>query len=103
MNNTNSKLLLINLIMLLSVTFTMRASTNMLMTIVPVFTKYVINADVFFVGLTATLYGIGAMISNVLINGRINIEKTPKIIAFFLLVMTIGIFFYIYLIIFTRF
>ncbi len=95
MNNTNSKLLLINLIMLLSVTFTMRASTNMLMTIVPVFTKYVINADVFFVGLTATLYGIGAMVSNVLINGRINIEKTPKIIALFLLVMTIGIFFYI--------
>ena len=41
----------------------------------PVFTKYVINADVFFVGLTATLYGIGAMVANVLINGRINIEN----------------------------
>ncbi len=95
MNNTNGKLLLINLIMLLSVTFTMRASTNMLMTVVPVFTKYVINADVFFVGLTATLYGIGAMIANVLINGRINIEKTPKIIALFLSIMTLGIFFYI--------
>ncbi len=95
MNNTNGKLLLINLIMLLSVTFTMRASTNMLMTVVPVFTKYVIDADVLFVGLTATLYGIGAMISNVLINGRINIEKTPRVIAFFLLVMTVGIFFYV--------
>jgi MFS family permease len=96
MNNANGKLLVINLIMLLSVTFTMRASTNMLMTVVPVFTKYVINADVFFVGLTATLYGIGAMISNIFINGRINIEKTPKIIALFLSIMTLGIFFYIF-------
>ncbi|WP_276930005.1 MFS transporter [Ferroplasma acidiphilum] len=95
MNNTNNKLLLINLIMLLSVAFTMRTSTNMLMTVVPVFTKYVINADVFFVGLTATLYGIGAMVANVLINGRINIEKTPRTIALLLLIMTVGIFFYL--------
>ncbi|AGO60094.1 MFS transporter [Ferroplasma acidarmanus] len=95
MNNTNNKLLLINLIMLLSVAFTMRTSTNMLMTVVPVFTKYVINADVFFVGLTATLYGIGAMVANVLINGRINIEKTPRTIALLLLIMTGGIFFYL--------
>ncbi len=94
MNNANGKLLLINLIMLLSVTFTMRASTNMLMTVVPVFTKYVINADVLFVGLTATLYGIGAMISNVVINGRVNIEKTPRIVTLFLLILTVGIFFY---------
>lgn len=95
MNNTNNKLLLINLIMLLSVAFTMRTSTNMLMTVVPVFTKYVINADVFFVGLTATLYGIGAMVANVMINGRINIEKTPRTIALLLLIMTVGIFFYL--------
>ncbi len=45
MNNANSKLIFINLIILLSVTFTMRASTNMLMTVVPVFSKYVLLAN----------------------------------------------------------
>lgn len=78
MNNANSKLIFINLIILLSVTFTMRASTNMLMTVVPVFSKYVLLANLIFVGLTATLYGIGALISNILINGRVNISKRRK-------------------------
>lgn len=96
MKNQGNKLLAINLIMLLSVTFTMRSSTNMLMTVVPVFTKYVINADVFFVGLTATLYGIGAMASNIFVNGRISVDKTPKVVFAFLVVMTLGIFFYIF-------
>ena len=96
MKNQGNKLLAINLIMLLSVTFTMRSSTNMLMTVVPVFTKYVINADVFFVGLTATLYGIGAMVSNIFVNGRISVDKTPKVVFAFLVVMTLGIFFYIF-------
>ena len=96
MKNQGNKLLAINLIMLLSVTFTMRSSTNMLMTVVPVFTKYVINADVFFVGLTATLYGIGAMASNIFVNGRISVDKTPRVVFAFLVVMTLGIFFYIF-------
>ncbi len=96
MNNTNSKLFLINIIVLLSVTFTMRASTNMLMTVVPVFSRYILFANVFYVGLTATLYGIGALISNVLINGRVNISKTPKVITIFLFIMTLGIFLYIF-------
>ncbi len=90
------KLALINFAMLLSVTFTMRSSTNMLMTVVPIFTKYVINADVFFVGLTATLYGIGAMLSNIFINGRINISMTPKVVFVFLAIMSAGIFLYIF-------
>jgi MFS family permease len=94
--NQGNKLLLINMIMLLSVTFTMRSSTNMLMTVVPVFTKYVINADVLFVGLTATLYGIGGMVSNIFVNGRISVDKTPKVVFAFLAVMTLGIFFYIF-------
>jgi MFS family permease len=94
--NTGGKLLIINFIMLLSVTFTMRSSTNMLMTVVPIFTKYVINADVFFVGLTATFYGIGAMASNIFVNGRISVDKTPKVIFGFLLLMTLGIFIYIF-------
>ena len=96
MKNQGNKLLLINMIMLLSVTFTMRSSTNMLMTVVPVFTKYVINADVLFVGLTATLYGIGGMVSNIFVNGRISVDKTPKVVVAFLAVMTLGIFFYIF-------
>lgn len=96
MKNQGNKLLLINMIMLLSVTFTMRSSTNMLMTVVPVFTKYVINADVLFVGLTATLYGIGGMVSNIFVNGRISVDKTPKVVFAFLAVMTLGIFFYIF-------
>ena len=96
MKNQSKKLLLINMIMLLSVTFTMRSSTNMLMTVVPVFTKYVIDADVLFVGLTATLYGIGAMVSNIFVNGRISVDKTPKVVFAFLTVMTLGIFFYIF-------
>ncbi|MFG1390289.1 MFS transporter [Acidiplasma aeolicum] len=96
MNNANSKLIFINLIMLLSVTFTMRASTNMLMTVVPVFSKYVLLANLIFVGLTATLYGIGALISNILINGRVNISKTPKMITLFLFIMTASIFAFIF-------
>jgi MFS family permease len=82
--------------MLLSVTFTMRASTNMLMTVVPVFSKYVLLANLIFVGLTATLYGIGALISNILINGRVNISKTPKMITLFLFIMTASIFAFIF-------
>ncbi|WMT54214.1 MULTISPECIES: MFS transporter [unclassified Acidiplasma] len=96
MNNANSKLIFINLIILLSVTFTMRASTNMLMTVVPVFSKYVLLANLIFVGLTATLYGIGALISNILINGRVNISKTPKMITLFLFIMTASIFAFIF-------
>ncbi len=96
MNNTNTKLFLINIIILLSVTFTMRASTNMLMTVVPVFSRYILFANVFYVGLTATLYGIGALISNVLINGKVNISKTPKVITIFLFIMTIVIFLYMF-------
>ncbi len=96
MKKQGNKLLLINMIMLLSVTFTMRSSTNMLMTVVPVFTKYVINADVLFVGLTATLYGIGGMVSNIFVNGRISVDKTPKVVFAFLTIMTLGIFFYIF-------
>ena len=96
MKNPGNKLLLINMIMLLSVTFTMRSSTNMLMTVVPIFTKYVINADVLFVGLTATLYGIGGMVSNIFVNGRISVDKTPSVVFVFLAVMTLDIFFYIF-------
>ncbi|MEM0140359.1 MAG: MFS transporter, partial [Ferroplasma sp.] len=96
MNVNSAKLAIINLVMLLSVTFTMRSSTNMLMTIVPIFTRYVIDADIFFVGLTATLYGIGAIISNIFINGRIGVDKTPKIVLIFLIIMSAGIFAYIF-------
>ncbi len=96
MKTTANTMVLVNFLMLLSVTFTMRASTNMLMTVVPIFTKYVINADVFFVGLTATLYGIGAMASNIFVNGRISVDKTPKVVFAFLAIMTIGIFVYIF-------
>ncbi len=90
------KILALNIFMLLAVTFTMRATTNMLMTIIPVFTKYVINASVLDVGLTATLAGIGALISNMFVNGRIKINKTPITIFLFLLLMTISIFFLIF-------
>ncbi|EQB73507.1 MAG: transporter [Ferroplasma sp. Type II] len=79
MKTTANTMVLVNFLMLLSVTFTMRSSTNMLMTVVPIFTKYVINADVFFVGLTATLYGIGAMASNIFVNGRISVDKTQRL------------------------
>ena len=96
MKTTANTMVLVNFLMLLSVTFTMRSSTNMLMTVVPIFTKYVINADVFFVGLTATLYGIGAMASNIFVNGRISVDKTPKVVFAFLAIMTIGIFVYIF-------
>ena len=50
----------------------------------------------FFVGLTATLYGIGAMASNIFVNGRISVDKTPKVVFAFLAIMTIGIFVYIF-------
>ncbi|AAT42723.1 MFS transporter [Picrophilus oshimae] len=90
------KVIALNIFMLLAVTFTMRATTNMLMTIIPVFTKYVINADVLDVGLTATLAGIGALISNIFVNGKIRIDRTPVTIFSFLLLMTISIFFLIF-------
>ncbi len=82
-------IIFLNFIIMLAVTFFMRTTTNMLMTTIPVLSKFVINASVLQVGIAATLYSIGALFSGLFINGRVSTRNTPRVLSISLLIMSL--------------
>ncbi len=71
--------------LILVVTFLMRMTTNMLMTSIPVYSKFTILASTFLTGIPVSMYSVVGMLSNLFINGRIRSRSIGITIAFALL------------------
>ncbi len=76
----NSKLpLLYAVVIIVSITFAIRASNNMYMTTVPLLAKYYFNFSEFSVGLIATVGAIGTFLMSAVINARLMAKQRRRV------------------------
>ncbi|MGC8608284.1 MAG: MFS transporter [Thermoplasmata archaeon] len=72
---------ILTILLILIVTFTMRMTTNMLMTSIPVLSKFTILASTFLTAVPVSMYSVTGMLANLFINGRIKSRNIGITIA----------------------
>jgi len=80
-----------SILIILAVTFTMRMTTNMLMTSIPVLAKFTLLASTFLTALPVVMYAVTGLLANLFLNGRIRASRISLSIAVSLFVMAVSL------------
>ena len=86
-----SRSAVLSILLILAVTFTMRMTTNMLMTSIPVLAKFTLLASTFLTALPVVMYAVTGLLANLFLNGRIRASRIAVSIAASLFVMALSL------------